>query len=146
MTDMQAAIGSAQMDKLEFFTSRRKENFKKYDRIFSRYKDFFILEEATSKSDPSWFAYVVTLKKDIPFVRDEIVKHLNDSLIETRYLFAGNITRQPCFEGINYRLADHLENTDYIMNNTFFLGTYPGLTEDMIGYIEKTIGDFMGKY
>ena len=146
MTDMQAAVGSAQMGKLDFFTSRRIENFEKYTRIFSKYKKYFILEEATPGSEPSWFAYVVTLKKDAPFTRDELVKHLNDNLIETRYLFAGNITRQPCFEDIKYRIADHLENTDYIMNNTFFLGTYPGLTTEMMGYIEKTIDDFMQKY
>jgi CDP-4-dehydro-6-deoxyglucose reductase, E1 len=146
MTDMQAAVGSAQMDKLEYFGQRRRENFKKYTKIFSKYEKYFLLEEATPGADPSWFSYVVTLKNESPFKRDELVRYLNENLIETRYLFAGNITRQPGFEGLNYRIADHLKNTDYIMNNTFFLGTYPGLTDEMFDYIEKTLDSFFKNY
>jgi CDP-4-dehydro-6-deoxyglucose reductase, E1 len=146
MTDMQASIGCAQMDKLEEFCNKRRENFKKYTRIFSKYEKFFVLEEATPKSDPSWFAYVVTLNDKAPFKRDELVRFINENLIETRYLFAGNMIRQPFFDGVKYRLADHLNNTDYIMNNTFFLGTYPGMTQEMMDYIESVIDTFMKKY
>jgi CDP-4-dehydro-6-deoxyglucose reductase, E1 len=146
MTDMQASIGCAQMDKLEDFCNKRRENFKKYTKIFSKYEKYFILEEATPKSDPSWFAYVVTLNDKAPFKRDDLVRFINENLIETRYLFAGNMIRQPFFDGVKYRLADHLNNTDYIMNNTFFLGTYPGLTQEMMDYIESVIDTFMKKY
>jgi len=145
MTDMQAAIGCAQMDKLDEFCIKRKENFKKYIKIFSKYDRFFILPEANENSDPSWFSFIITLKEDAPFSRDELVSHLNNNMIETRYLFAGNMIKQPFFEGLQYRIADNLDNTDYIMNNTFFLGTYPGLTEEMMLYIEKTIDIFMEK-
>lgn len=145
MTDMQAAIGCVQMDKLEYFCERRKENFNAYQKMFSKYPDDFILPEATENSDPAWFSYIVTLSQNARFKRDELVKFLNDNLIETRYLFAGNITRQPCFEEISFRIAENLNNTDYIMNNTFFLGTYPGLTEEMLSYIEKTLDSFMEK-
>ncbi len=146
MTDMQAAIGSAQMEKLTLFCDRRRENFNTYHKMFSRYEKHFILEEATPGSEPSWFAYVVTLKESAPFKRDDLVKHLNANLIETRYLFAGNMTRQPFFSDVNYRIADHLKNTDYVMNNTFFLGTYPGMTSEMLSYIEGVLDDFMKPY
>ncbi len=146
MTDMQAAIGSAQMDKLEAFCEKRKKNFKTYQKIFSKYSPYFILPQATRDADPAWFAYIITVKNNTQFKRNDLVKHLNDNLIETRYLFAGNITRQPCFEGLNYRIADNLNNTDFIMNNTFFLGTYPGLTDEMLQYIESVLDAFMANY
>lgn len=146
MTDMQAAIGAAQVDKLPEFCERRKQNFQRYIEIFSKYKEFFILPEATFNSDPAWFSFIVTVKGDTPFKRDDITKYLNDNLIETRNLFAGNMVRQPAFIGKNYRIADHLNNSDYIMNNTFFLGTYPGNTKEKLDYIEKIINDFMEKY
>lgn len=143
---MQAAIGSAQMDKLEAFCEKRKKNFKTYQKIFSKYSPYFILPQATRDADPAWFAYIITVKNNTQFKRNDLVKHLNDNLIETRYLFAGNITRQPCFEGLNYRIADNLNNTDFIMNNTFFLGTYPGLTDEMLQYIESVLDAFMANY
>lgn len=146
MTDMQAAIGCAQMDKLESFCARRKENFARYKKIFGKYGDFFMTAEATPESDPAWFAFIVTLKKSAPFQRDELIRHLNAALIETRYLFAGNMVRQPFFNGVPYRTAGNLGNTDYIMNNTFFLGTYPGLTSEMLDYIESVLDSFLTKY
>ena len=143
MTDIQAAIGSAQVDKLPEFCERRKENFAEWKRIFSKYPDYFILPEATKNSDPAWFAFIVTLKEGTPFKRDELTGHLNARLIETRNLFAGNITKQPGFMGKNFRIADHLNNTETIMNNTFFLGTYPGLTKEMFGYAEGVLEEFI---
>jgi CDP-6-deoxy-D-xylo-4-hexulose-3-dehydrase len=143
MTDIQAAIGSAQMDKLPEFCEKRKTNFHKWERIFTKYPDYFILPEATKGSDPAWFAFIVTLREGTPFTRDELTKHLNDNLIETRNLFAGNITKQPAFMNKNFRVADHLNNTDYIMNNTFFLGTYPGLTLEMFSYTEEILDQFI---
>jgi CDP-4-dehydro-6-deoxyglucose reductase, E1 len=146
MTDIQASIGSAQMEKLPEFCNRRKENFKVWYRIFSKYPNYFILPEATDGADPAWFAFIVTLKDGVSFTRDEITRYLNDNLIETRNLFAGNITKQPGFINLNWRIVDHLNNTDYIMNNTFFLGTYPGLTKDMFKYSEDVLDSFIANF
>jgi CDP-4-dehydro-6-deoxyglucose reductase, E1 len=143
MTDMQAAIGAAQIDKLPEFCDHRKANFAKWTKIFSKYSDYFILPEATKNSDPSWFAFIVTVKDSAPFTRDDLTAHLNYNLIETRNLFAGNITKQPGFIDKDYRIADHLENTDFIMNNTFFLGTYPGLMDEMFAYAKQIIDEYL---
>lgn len=145
MTDIQAAIGCAQMDKLDYFCEKRKKHFQEWFRIFSNYKDFFILPVPTENSDPAWFAFIVTLADSAPFSRDQITRYLNDNLIETRNLFAGNITRQPGYLSRNFRISDTLDNTDYVMNNTFFLGTYPGLTGEMFDYSESVLGHFFGK-
>jgi CDP-6-deoxy-D-xylo-4-hexulose-3-dehydrase len=143
MTDIQAAIGAAQIDKLPHFCDRRKENFKEWTRIFSKYPDYFILPEATEGADPAWFAFIVTLKDSAPFKRDDLTGYLNAKLVETRNLFAGNMTKQPGFMNHNFRIADHLNNTDYIMNNTFFLGTYPGLKKEMLDYAEEVLNSFI---
>ena len=143
MTDIQAAIGAAQIDKLPHFCESRKENFKKWHRIFAKYPDYFILPEATKDSDPAWFAFIVTLKDTAHFKRDDLTGYLNAKLIETRNLFAGNMTKQPGFMNRDFNIADHLKNTDYIMNNTFFLDTYPGLTKEMFTYAEQLIESFM---
>jgi CDP-6-deoxy-D-xylo-4-hexulose-3-dehydrase len=146
MTDLQAAIGSAQIDKLPEFCENRKSNFNEWTRIFEKYPDYFILPKSTEGADPAWFAYIVTLKHDCPFTRDKITSYLNEKLIETRNLFAGNIVKQPAFVNKNYRIAEHLGNTDFIMNNTFFLGTYPGLTQEMFKYTEEVLGSFIPNY
>jgi len=143
MTDIQAAIGAAQMGKLPLFCKQRKNNFKEWHRVFSKYPEYFILSEATEGSDPAWFAFIVTLKEEAPFNRDELTRHLNENLIETRNLFAGNLTRQPGYLKQKFRYASNLNKTDYIMNNTFFLGTYPGLTKEMIDYTEGILDKFI---
>jgi CDP-6-deoxy-D-xylo-4-hexulose-3-dehydrase len=142
MTDIQAAIGLAQMDKLELFCEARRSNFGKHFTIFSKYQQFFHLPVPTAGSDPAWFAFIITVKDSAPFSRDAITKYLNDNLIETRNLFAGNITKQPAFVGKNWIISGNLDVTDYVMNNTFFMGTYPGLTDEMFKYIEKVVDDF----
>jgi len=146
MTDIQAAIGAAQIKKLPVFCENRKENFRKWKGIFSKFPEYFIVPKATEKADPAWFAFIVTLTEDAPFTRDQLTAYLNHELIETRNLFAGNITKQPAFIGKKWRLADHLNNTDYIMNNTFFLGTYPGLKDEMFEYSEQVINSFISDY
>lgn len=146
MTDIQAAIGAAQMDKLESFCEKRKENFNKHMRIFSKYPQYFRLEKATEGSDPAWFAFIVTLKPEAPFKRDDITSYLNSKLIETRNLFAGNMVKQPGFMNREWRIADNLDVTDNIMNNTFFLGTYPGLTDEMFAYVEEVLDEFISPF
>lgn len=143
MTDIQAAIGSAQMDKLADFCEARKSHYARYCEIFSKYSDLFVLPQATEDADPAWFSFIVTVKPEAPFTRDELTKVMNEKLIETRNLFAGNLTRQPAFIGRPSRVADHLETTDMIMNSTFFLGTYPGLQAEMFNYIEAVLADFI---
>lgn len=143
MTDWQAAIGAAQIDKLPEFCDRRKANYLKYIDIFNKYPQYFILPEATKNSDPAWFSFIITLKKDTPFTRDQLTQYLNQKLIETRVLFAGNMTKQPAFINKTWKISGDLVNTDYVMNNTFFLGTYPGLTDEMIVHIENSIDEFV---
>jgi len=143
MTDIQAAIGSAQMDKLDYFCTRRIENFNTWFSVFAKHPDHFILPQATDGAVPAWFAFIVTLKENLPFTRDEITKHLNDNMIETRNLFAGNIAKQPAFIGKQFRIHEYLDNTNYIMNNTFFLGTYPGLTKEMFDYTSNVLDIFI---
>lgn len=145
VTDMQAAIGVAQIEKLPYFIEKRKENFKKWTNIFKQYEEFFILPKPTENSDPSWFAYPVSVKETAPFTRNEIADYLNSKKIETRNLFAGNIIKQPAYLNIKKRVVGDLKNTDFIMNNTFFLGVYPGLTDDMINYTAEVLKDFINK-
>jgi len=145
MTDIQAAIGVAQIEKLPEFCEKRIENFNSWTGVFSKYPDYFILPDATEGSKPAWFAFIVTLKENAPFTRDELTGYLNAKLIETRNLFAGNMTKQPGFMNRDWRIADHLNNTNYIMNNTFFLGTYPGLTKEMFDYAEGILDTFIEK-
>ena len=109
--------------------------------IRSKYPQYFILPEATEKADPAWFSFIVTLRDDTPFTRDELTACLNNRLIETRNLFAGNMTKQPAFVDRQFRIAGELTNTEKIMNDTFFLGTYPGLTPEMFAYIESVIDE-----
>lgn len=146
MTDMQAAVGAAQIDKLPEFCEKRKNNFKRYNEIFEKYEKYLILPKATENSDPAWFSYIVSVNEDAPFKRDELTNYLNTNLIETRNLFAGNMVKQPAFIGQNFRIAEHLNNTDFIMNNTFFIGTYPGNTKEKMDHIEKVVTEFMNKY
>jgi len=146
MTEMQAAIGSAQMDKLSGFCEKRKINFKRWSQIFKKYPQYFITPQATEGSDPAWFSFIITIKENCPFIREELIRQLNDSLIETRNLFAGNITRQPAFLKRNFKISGELKNTDYIMKNTFFLGTYPGLIKEMFDYSEEVLDSFIKSF
>jgi len=146
MTDMQAAIGAAQIEKLSEFTKARQNNFNRYNKIFKKYEDFFILPKATPNAEPSWFSYIITLKENIQFSKDEIVNFLEANFIETRNLFAGNMIKQPMMQNKKYRVSGELKNTDFIMNNTFFLGTYPGNTGEKLDYIEEKINEFISKY
>jgi CDP-6-deoxy-D-xylo-4-hexulose-3-dehydrase len=142
MTDMQAAIGLAQLKKLPDFIKKRQKNFDKIYKIFKDYENFFILPEIPKKSEPSPFGFILTVKDDAPFTRNDIVTFLENNLIQTRMIFAGNIIRQPCMEGVKYRVFGELKNTDKVMNDTFWIGVYPGITDEMISYISEKINEF----
>ena len=144
VTDMQAAIGCAQLDKLEGFISARKRNFALLHTLLSPYSESLILPETTENSDPSWFGFLITLRDGVFFTRDEMVQSLEQCKIQTRMLFAGNLTRHPCFNTLRekqegYRVVGELKNTDKIMRDAFWVGVYPGMTEEMIGYMAQEI-------
>jgi len=143
VTDMQAAIGVEQMKKLPQFVERRKENFRAWTAGFQKWTDKFVLPRATAGSDPSWFAFPVTVKTDAGFTRTELTDYLATQHIETRNLFAGNLLRQPAYLNITHRVAAPLKNTDIIMSDTFFLGTYPGLSQEQIDHSLTLIGEFV---
>ena len=135
VTDMQAAVGMAQLKKLPDFVEKRKENFNKLWQGLSIFQNYLILPVATKNSDPSWFGFPITVKENDKFTKNEIVEYLENNKIMTRQLFAGNMTRQPAYQDIECRIIGNLENTDYIMNNTFFIGVYPGINDMKIDYI-----------
>jgi CDP-6-deoxy-D-xylo-4-hexulose-3-dehydrase len=145
ITDMQVAVGVEQLKKLPLFIKARKNNFKFLYDILKKYEKYFILPEVEPKADPSWFGFPITVRKDAVFGRDEIVKYLENNKIATRMLFAGNIIRHPSFENVNYRVCGKLKNTDFIMNNTFWIGVYPGLNEENLDYILKSIFLFINR-
>jgi len=145
VTDMQSAIGVEQLKKLSEFCRKRRENFKIWEQGFRKWPDAFILPEATPGSDPAWFAYPVTVNPAAPFSRTELTDYLDRHLVETRNLFAGNLLRQPAYAAIEHRVAENLTNTDIIMNRTFFLGVYPGLSEEMLDYSLGVIDTFIAE-
>jgi CDP-6-deoxy-D-xylo-4-hexulose-3-dehydrase len=146
ITDMQAAIGVAQLKKLPWFIKRRKENFNSLYSHLKKYEKFFFLPKATENSDPSWFAFPLTVRENAPFTRNDIIQHLETNNILTRMLFAGNLIRQPAYEHVNYRVIGDLKNTDTIMKNTFVVGVYPGIDLPKMNYMLKTFDDFLSKF
>ncbi|NTW52395.1 MAG: lipopolysaccharide biosynthesis protein RfbH [Chlorobiaceae bacterium] len=146
-TDMQAAIGLAQLEKFPAFVEKRKQNFRRLRSALEGVGEFLALPEATPGSDPSWFGFLMTIRDGAPFRRNDIVEHLENSRIQTRNLFAGNMTRHPMFqalvEGVDYRVAGALTNTDKIMNDSFWLGVYPGMGDDAIDFMASTITGFI---
>jgi CDP-4-dehydro-6-deoxyglucose reductase, E1 len=145
LTDMQAAVGVEQLKKLPSFIEARKKNFKLLYEDLKTYEKYFILPEVEPEADPSWFGFLITVRNNAGFTRDEIVKYLENNKIATRMLFAGNITRHPSFENVKYRVFGGLKNTDFIMNNTFWVGVYPGYTEKIIKYLLEKIFTFIKK-
>jgi len=145
ITDLQAAIGVAQLRKLPGFIEARKRNFRALYEVFEKYGDYFLLPEAERYSDPSWFGFPVLVKKTAPFKRADIVDYLEGKKIATRMMFGGNLVRQPAYKRIRYRNAGDLKNADLVMNNLFWLGVYPGLTGPMLSYMKKALKEFVGK-
>lgn len=146
ITDMQAAVGLAQMDHLEDFIAARKRNFDILTAQLRRYEDVLILPEATPNSEASWFGFPISIRAGAPFARDDLVKYLDANRIGTRLLFGGNLLRQPYMKGRNYRVVGDLTNADFVTENTFWIGLYPGLTEDHLAYTVETIGTFLSRF
>lgn len=144
ITDMQAAVGLAQLERLDEFVRVRRSNFRFLRARLESVQEYFILPEATPNSDPSWFGFLLTIRSSAPFNRVDLLKFLDGHKVGTRLLFAGNITRQPYFESRHYRISGGLERTDTIMNNTFWLGVYPGLSEEALEYVSQQLEVFAG--
>jgi CDP-4-dehydro-6-deoxyglucose reductase, E1 len=135
VTDMQAAVGLAQLKKMPEFTKVRKRNFQRLYEGLGDLSEYFILPEATTNSDPSWFGFLLTVRSSASFTRNQVVQYLNKNQIATRLLFGGNLIKQPAYKNISHRTVGNLNNTDFIMNNSFWIGLYPGLTDEMLEYV-----------
>jgi CDP-6-deoxy-D-xylo-4-hexulose-3-dehydrase len=144
-TDMQAALGVSQLNKLDRFVQARKDNFNHLEAKLTGVEGL-ILPKATPKSDPSWFGYPITLDPSHPVNREELLRFLDSRKIGTRLLFAGNLLKQPAYRNTDFRVVGDLTNTDIVMNRTFWVGTYPGLTPEMLDYIAHSITEFMSKH
>ncbi len=144
-TDLQAAVGCAQLGKLPFFIRARQQNFDRLYGIFKKYEDYLLLPQAQKNSSPSWFGFPVLVKPAAPFSRAQIVDYLEKNKITTRMLFGGNLLKQPAYQQIKYRLAGNLKNTDLVMNRLFWIGVYPGISLKMLTYIEATLAEFFKK-
>ena len=144
-TDMQAAVGLAQMQKLDGFIQKRKENFSYLFQGLVDLEEYITLPRATPGSDPSWFGFPIALKPDSHYSRNQLVQYLDQKKIGTRLLFGGNLIRQPAYKNVNYRVAGSLTNTDLVMNDVFWIGVYPGLSKEMLDYMLDAFHQYFGK-
>jgi CDP-6-deoxy-D-xylo-4-hexulose-3-dehydrase len=144
-TDIQAALGVSQLKKLEGFVEKRKENF---EYLFAGLRDIegLTMPRATHNSDPSWFGFPITLESDHPVDREELLRFLDNRKIGTRLMFAGNITRQPAYANVDFKIVGDLNNSDVVMRRSFWIGVYPGLSTVMLDYVMDSIKEFMRRY
>jgi CDP-6-deoxy-D-xylo-4-hexulose-3-dehydrase len=145
VTDMQAAIGLSQLKKVDYFVHRRRENYTTLYKMLKPFEEHFILPEPTEHSNPSWFGFLITIKDTSPINRNDFVRFLEENKIGTRLLFAGNLLKQPAYKNINHRIIGNLKNTDKIMNDSFWLGVWPGLNVNHYEYICNIISSFIKK-
>jgi CDP-6-deoxy-D-xylo-4-hexulose-3-dehydrase len=145
ITDMQAAVGLAQLDRLDGFVEARRQNFRHLHGRLAPLADRLLLPEATPQSDPSWFGFPMTLLPHVKQTREQLTGFLDRHKIGTRLLFAGNLTRQPYFSGRPHRVSGTLENTDRVMVNTFWIGVYPGLSKEMLDFSADKIIEFLDR-
>jgi CDP-6-deoxy-D-xylo-4-hexulose-3-dehydrase len=142
-TDMQAALGVSQLKKADYFVQRRRENYQALYKRLKPFEDHFILHEATPGTDPSWFGFILTIRKSSPLDRAKLTQYLENNKIGTRLFFGCNITKQPAYNNVDFRIHGNLDNTNFIMNNSFWLGVWPGLMDEHYDYITKTIEIFI---
>lgn len=142
VTDMQAAIGLAQLGKLDAFTQARRQNWQFLREALAAHEDNLILPVATLGSEPSWFGFAITVRPEAPYTRDELVRHLEARGVATRLLFGGNLTRQPAYDEVEYRIAGGLRNTDTVMTSSLWIGCYPGLSQEMLQYVVDQFESF----
>jgi CDP-6-deoxy-D-xylo-4-hexulose-3-dehydrase len=143
LTDMQAAVGLAQMDRLEGFIAHRRANFAYLSEQLADFSDFLILPKATPRSNPSWFGFPITVRDEAPFTRDALIRHLEAHKIATRLIFAGNLIRQPYMKHQNFRVHGDLQTSDTVMTSSFWVGVFPGLQRDHLDYMVETLRRFM---
>jgi CDP-6-deoxy-D-xylo-4-hexulose-3-dehydrase len=145
VTDMQAAIGCEQLKKFPSFIERRRHNWSRLRKNLTCVEDKLILPEPAENSEPSWFGFLISVRPESGLQRNAVTRCIEDHNVQTRLLFSGNIIRHPCFDQIRgtdaYRVVGDLTVTDFIMNNTFWVGVYPGMTDEMIDYMAKVIID-----
>lgn len=142
ITDIQAAAGVAQFEKLTSFIDTRKNNFKYLKNELVQLEEYLILPKATENADPSWFGFPITIKSNKNKKRVDLIKYLDTHKIGTRQIFAGNITKQPYFKDVDYKISGNLDNSDIVMNNSFWLGVYPGISREKLDYIVKVIKSY----
>jgi CDP-6-deoxy-D-xylo-4-hexulose-3-dehydrase len=141
VTDMQAAVGVSQLEKLDIYISARKRNFAVLKSGLMNLQDVFLLPEATPESEPSWFGFPLAVKPESGLTRDKVTRYLESRKIGTRLLFGGNLVRQPAYKDVEYRVVGDLKNTDYVMNNVFWIGVYPGLNDSMLQHMLSSLSE-----
>lgn len=146
LTDMQAAVGVAQLRKLRNFIETRRRNFQTLFTGLTDLQEFFILPEATDLSEPSWFGFPLSVRPGAPFSREQLIRYLEEHQVRTRLVFAGNLVRQPAYRDVQYRLVGSLEKTDFVMTQSFWIGLYPGLSREALGYTVDTIHRAVEKF
>lgn len=146
MTDLQAAVGVAQLDKLPRFIEARRRNWRALREALAAYEEHLILPEPTPNSDPSWFGFKLVVRTEAPFSRSDLVGHLESHGVATRNVFAGNLLRQPAYVDIPHRVVGDLSNTDLVMESAFWIGVYPGISREMIDYIVDVFGRFFKRH
>ena len=139
---MQAAIGVSQLEKLDGFVAARRRNWDYLHTALKPYEEHFHLPRATQDSEPSWFGFALTIRKDSPISRDKLVRFLDERKIGTRLLFGGNLLRQPAYIGVPHRVHGTLDNANLITEGTFWIGVWPGLSKPMLDYMVESIGEF----
>lgn len=144
-TEMQAAFGLKQLERLQQFTEIRRHNFNRLSEFFARYEEYFVLPQPMPNTVTNWLAFPLTIKKTAPFERNELVRYLEDHKIQTRPLFSGNILKQPAYKGIAYRKVGNLKNSQLILEQSFLIGLHHGLTDKMVSYMLSTFSDFLNR-